>query len=312
MKLWIMRGLPASGKSTWAQAWVAEDPEHRVRVNRDALRAMTHDSMFISQTPDRPGTEKIIQVLRDAAISASLKRRCDVVCDDTNLTSRTVRELIKLATLANADHEVVDLTDVPLDECLRRNALREGKARVPDNVIEDMYRRYIKGRVHPLPISEVPMTGRMDLDSIDPYVPNPNTLASKAVIFDVDGTVALMGTRSPFSEELVHQDEPNIPVIMSARARHALGYQIVFCSGRTIGCYDETYKWLEKHVQVPISGLYMRPLNDNRSDVEVKLELFQIIREKFWVECVYDDRKSVVAMWRALGIPTFQVAEGDF
>ena len=39
-KLILTRGIPASGKSTWAKAWVQEDPQRRVRVNRDDLRRM--------------------------------------------------------------------------------------------------------------------------------------------------------------------------------------------------------------------------------------------------------------------------------
>lgn len=36
--LTITRGLPGSGKSTWAKAWTAADPTCRARVNRDDLR----------------------------------------------------------------------------------------------------------------------------------------------------------------------------------------------------------------------------------------------------------------------------------
>lgn len=34
----ITRGLPASGKSTFARAWVEEDPGNRVEINRDSTR----------------------------------------------------------------------------------------------------------------------------------------------------------------------------------------------------------------------------------------------------------------------------------
>ena len=39
-KLILTRGIPGSGKSTWAKAWVAENPERRVRLNWDDMRNM--------------------------------------------------------------------------------------------------------------------------------------------------------------------------------------------------------------------------------------------------------------------------------
>ena len=33
-KILILRGLQGSGKSEFAQKWVAEDPQHRVRLSR--------------------------------------------------------------------------------------------------------------------------------------------------------------------------------------------------------------------------------------------------------------------------------------
>ena len=39
-KLILCQGIQGSGKSTYAKKWVAEDPEHRVRLNYDDLRNM--------------------------------------------------------------------------------------------------------------------------------------------------------------------------------------------------------------------------------------------------------------------------------
>ena len=39
-KIILARGIPGSGKSTWARAWVAESPETRIRINYDDLRNM--------------------------------------------------------------------------------------------------------------------------------------------------------------------------------------------------------------------------------------------------------------------------------
>src|SRR5882757_4691017 len=105
-KLVITRGLPGSGKSTFAKAWVAEDPAQRAEMNRDQLRKMLHDGVFL---PGR--TEVAVTGVRDAAIKSLLGRGVDVVCSDTNLPQRVARDLRNLADIAGAEFEVRDFTD---------------------------------------------------------------------------------------------------------------------------------------------------------------------------------------------------------
>jgi len=97
-ELVICRGLPACGKTTRAKAWVAEDPVSRARVNRDELRGMCHDGVWLGHD-----TERQIQSVRDAAIAALLKRGVSVVCDDTNLPQRVARDIARIGRLAGAD-----------------------------------------------------------------------------------------------------------------------------------------------------------------------------------------------------------------
>jgi hypothetical protein len=63
----ITRGLPASGKSILAMKWVAEDPANRARVNRDDLRAMLHDGVYLGRD-----TEVHVRAARDALLTALL------------------------------------------------------------------------------------------------------------------------------------------------------------------------------------------------------------------------------------------------
>lgn len=302
------RGLPASGKTTLARAWVADDPVRRARVNRDDLRAMLHDSAFVQQTGATPGTERSIMAARDAAVTSLLRCGLDVIVDDTNLRVRTVRDLRRLAVLAGADFEVRDLTNVPLEECLRRNANRTGVRRVPDDRVRDLYQRFVRGKPYPLPL---PDEAGDAMGVALPYVPVPGTPA--AVVVDVDGTVALMRGRSPYEETRVHEDRPNPPVIAAVRAMYAAGYAVVFCSGRTEACRPATQTWLREHVAVPYAALHMRPVGDARKDTRVKAEIFdREIRHRWNVVGVFDDRASVVAMWRSLGLTVFAVADGNF
>jgi hypothetical protein len=67
------------------------------------------------------------------------------------------------------------------------------------------------------------------------------------------------------------------------------------------------------YVGLPYEGLFMRPAGDTRKDSIVKREIFDAeIAHRWRVIGVFDDRRQVVRMWRALGLTVFQVAEGDF
>ncbi|MFF3645471.1 AAA family ATPase [Streptomyces sp. NPDC002564] len=299
--LHFTRGLPASGKTTWARAWTAEDRAGRARVNRDDLRAMLDSGEHV-----RGVTEKRVMAVRDAAVLDLLRRGYDVVCDDTNLPQRVARDLARLAAQAGAELHVQDFTHVPLATCLERDSARE--APVGEEAIRDLHLRYLAGKTSPLPLPEesptAAPTGR-------PYEPKPDS--PKAVMVDIDGTVAQMTGRSPFDETRVHEDLPNPPVVQVVRALHAAGHRIVFLSGRTEGCREATEAWLTEHVGVPYAGPFMRPVGDSRKDSIVKVELFDAhVRDAYDVVCVLDDRGQVVRAWRSIGLTVLQVAEGNF
>ena len=292
--LTITRGLPGSGKTTWAR----ERPA--ARVNRDDLRLMLHGAAGYQGWAERQVT-----VAEHAQIEALLRAGVDVVCDDTNLRHRTVRDLHDLAVRAGATFAVHDLTEVPLEVCLARDAARTDRPPVGAAVIRDMHRRYLAGRRLPLP-GPAPDPGGYPL-----YVPPPD--APQAVLVDIDGTVALMGGRSPYDESRVDQDAPHEPVIAAVRAMHAAGYRVVYCTGRSDACRAQTAAWLDRHVGVPYEALHMRRSGDGRRDAVVKAEIFdKHVRHAYRVLGVFDDRAQVVRMWRALGLTVFQVDDGNF
>ncbi|WP_371793116.1 AAA family ATPase [Streptomyces sp. NBC_01471] len=299
--LHFTRGLPASGKTTWARSWTAENRAGRVRVNRDDLRAMLNSSEHIKGV-----TEKRVMAVRDATILELLHQGYDVVCDDTNLPQRVARDLARLADRAGAALDVHDFTHVLLDTCLERDAARE--ASVGEDTIRGLHQRFLAGKSSPLPLPEDSRAAaRVGLR----YEPKPDS--PKAVLVDIDGTVALMDGRSPFDETRVHQDLPNAPVISVVRALHAAGQAIVFLSGRSDSCWAVTKAWLNENVGVPYDGPFMRRIGDCRKDSIVKVELFDAhVRDTYNVTCVLDDRTQVVQAWRAIGLTVLQVDDGDF
>ncbi|MGW0486168.1 AAA family ATPase [Nonomuraea sp. NPDC003214] len=149
--LLFTRGLPGSGKTTFARTWVADDPASRARVNKDDLRAMAHASVYLDDS-----TERQIDAIRDTAITSLLRAGIDVVCDDTNLPQSVADHLAQLATEAGSVVHVQDLTVIPLEVCIRQDAARPKP--VGEEVIRRMHEQYLQGRTLPLP-PPVPVPG---------------------------------------------------------------------------------------------------------------------------------------------------------
>lgn len=303
-KMILTRGLPASGKSTFARKLVESDPTY-VRLNRDDFRQM----LFGKAVLDSNG-EIAVTIAQHGAVENALKNGMNVIVDDTNFFARGVKNLLKIAAKYDAEVEFKDFTDVSVDECIRRDDIRREQGNsnlsgaVGEQVIRGMHDRYIKGR--PLPLA-IPEWHRLE---IEPYA-NPAEL-TRAIIVDIDGTLAKMKDRSPYDWNRVGEDDP-VQAVISAVQSAAYDNVIIIMSGRDESCREITMEWLSSHVGQDWDYLFMRPEGDNRRDDIVKLELFNNnIRDKFHVQYVLDDRDQVVAMWRKLGLVCFQVNYGEF
>lgn len=295
----VTRGLPASGKTTWAREWVAADPASRSRVNRDDLRDMLFENPDYSHAQ-----ETAVTAVARAAVKALLHAGRDVVADDTNLRPRYVREW---ARFAHANGAELDVKEFPIhpDEAVARDLARDRT--VGEDVIRRMVSKYLPGG-HLLPIPD----DAFDVATADvtPYEPRPGT--PPAIIVDIDGTLALHNGRSPYDLSRCGDDLPNAAVIEAAQAAARDEVQVIYCSGREDSAREATSQWLTKHVGVA-GPLFMRASDDKRKDAIVKRELFdEHIRDRFDVRYVLDDRQQVVDMWRDLGLTVFQVAKGDF
>ena len=308
----LTRGLPGSGKSTFARAWTTEDPEHRLRVNRDDVRAMVH-AAYTGRA-----TEEATTTVAHSAIRTALRNGRDVIVDDTNLNAGIVKGLLKLAEQTGADVEFHDFP-ISLEAAVARDANRaaNGGRSVGADVITKMHLRYLaqhKGQMPPTPALAPRPTFK-------PYTPIPGT--PKAVVVDIDGTLARNDGHRSFYDysEKVLDDDVHRPIADLVRSLHEQGYEIVLVSGRDEVCKDATERWLAKHDLLvgPGSGrdalppLFMRMHGDNRDDALVKIELFDAyIRDQYDVRYVLDDRNRVVRAWRSIGLTVLQVADGDF
>lgn len=296
--LTITRGLPASGKTTWALDWLAGDPAGRARVSRDDLRAM----MFEKPTYDWD-QEQVVTEAETNLVRILLTTSRDVIVDATHLRPRYVRTWARFAAAHGALVEVVEFP-IDVDDAIARDAARART--VGEEVIRRMASRYTRGG-HLLPVDlSQPTAGPPP----DRYEPVPG--AQAAVIVDIDGTLALHNGRDPYDLGRCGDDLPNAAVIDAVQAAARDGMTVIYCSGRENSARGATSSWLTRHVGVP-GALLMRETGDRRKDSIVKRELFDThIREHFDVRYVLDDRQQVVDMWRQLGLTVFQVAPGDF
>jgi hypothetical protein len=144
------------------------------------------------------------------------------------------------------------------------------------------------------------------------YSPQDNNLPP-AIICDLDGTLAIIGKRSPFEDMHCEGDELNEPVAEILDTYFKKGDSIILMSGRMDRSKEPTERWLTKH-GIRFHHLYMRKTNDMRKDAVIKKELFEKhIKNKYFVRFVLDDRNQVVDLWRKdLGLPCLQVNYGDF
>ena len=300
----VMTGLPASGKSTAARQLVAEAGGRMRRVNLDDLRAMldgTGPDRIWSKTHEATALD-----VQDAAVRAALASGFDVVVDNTHLTP-SIPKRIKAAAAGQAAFVVHDFTHVPIDECIRRDATR-GPASVGEDVIRRLADNHRKATKNGWRLTADWLN---DQPTVKPYTPDLTLPA--AVMCDIDGTLALMGDRGPYDFERCGTDRLNEPVRRALVSfRLANDDWIVLLSGRGEEYRPQTETWLAQH-QVPYDELWMRPAGDRRRDDIVKAELFdEHVRHRYAVHVSLDDRDRVVALWRRMGIPTWQVNYGAF
>lgn len=130
-KLIILRGLPASGKSTFAKAWVEKNPKERVRVNRDDIRRQLGPYWI-------PSREDLVTVIEKLMVYNALKYGYNVVLDATNF--HPVDWGNQLGSL-DFKIEYKDFTNVPLETCIERDKNRIES--VGEEVIMRMYNKYL-------------------------------------------------------------------------------------------------------------------------------------------------------------------------
>lgn len=148
--LYILCGIPGSGKSTWARKIVNEYGNDKVAwVSRDRIRfdlVKPEEEYFSRETEVM---DKFVTEIQNA-IEDHIPF---ILADATHLTRKSRMQLLNRLSLNGSTIQYVYF-DVPLGTAKERNAQRSGRERVPDSVIERMYWSFSKPAANVMVIDE--------------------------------------------------------------------------------------------------------------------------------------------------------------
>lgn len=271
----ITVGISASGKTTYAKSldngWV--------NINRDDLRFAITGANGWGEYKFNKSVEEMVTNLQVQMVKQARDAGKNIVISDTNLNFKTRTGWGDRLKHLGYKVEVKHFT-VKLEEAWKRDTMRAfGVGR---EVIYNQWLKYNEqfGYTY-TPDKELPLTA----------------------VFDIDGTIARMGSRSPFDWTRVGEDSLREEVIIYLKSLRLRGYSIILLSGRDSCCRALTEEWLKCHC-IPYQGLFMRPEGDNRPDTEVKEELFRnYLANNYNVQVVVDDRPCMIRTWNRIKIP---------
>jgi len=300
LQILILVGAPGSGKSTFARYFLRTE-ENWMRLCRDDFRAMHFATGNMSHHEER-----LIADMIDAAIEALLLKRSNVLLDATHCRKEYIDHYIeRFNHLADISFKVFDVAAAILAERCDKRFRSTGKlipVSAQKKFIEELevLKKEFDFALQPKRAVHEPVAIQ-------------NTGLPKAILCDLDGTLALIRDRDPYDASRCDKDDLNEPVASVLQNFYEKGYHILLVSGREERFLQPTIRFLEKH-NISYHHLWMRKIKDFRKDAIIKREIFDVeIAGKYFIEFVLDDRNQVVEMWRKeLHLPCFQVNYGNF
>lgn len=143
--LLLFRGAPGCGKSTFIEQ-MGFGP---YTLSPDTLRIMhcspeltVDGNEQITQANDKVVWETLFKVLE-----TRMQRGEFTVIDATNSKTSEMNQYKNLAKQYRYRIYIVDMTDLPIEECKKRNTEREAYKQVPEEVIDKMYARFATQKI---------------------------------------------------------------------------------------------------------------------------------------------------------------------
>lgn len=142
IELIALSGIAGSGKTTWAMAWVAEDPENRIRVNQDDIRKELFGTPDYSREQEKQVKRHYTKLLGE-----NLTAGKSVVSDNTNLRAGKFQHLSGIARRHGAVFRIHRL-HVSVEEATSNIARRvmNGGLHVDTNILHTQYEAFLRDK----------------------------------------------------------------------------------------------------------------------------------------------------------------------
>lgn len=134
-KLIVLCGVPGCGKSTWAREFITENSA--IIVSRDEIRFS-----LLKEGEDYFAHEDEVTATFYAKINEwlALDTYDYVIADATHNTVKARNYMLDQINMDKVEQIIVVNFHISIDQCIKQNRQRTGRARVPDYSIERMYK----------------------------------------------------------------------------------------------------------------------------------------------------------------------------
>lgn len=133
-RLWLMCGIPGSGKSTWIQNHIKSFSDHTTIISRDKIRfsLLKEEDLYFSK-------EKEVWKEYISQIIVALNFNEDIILDATHLNEASRSKILRALkdNLKNVQINAI-VINTPFPQALKQNNLRKGREFVPESVIHRM------------------------------------------------------------------------------------------------------------------------------------------------------------------------------